>query len=127
MHIIRFCIISLYPFIVEDSDSRLKKNARPRLHELDMVECGGRSLHVISSVKHRWEKLAIHLHFDSGRITSIGWNSRNNSHEACMSVFSQWLGDVGGSRQPVTWATIVEVCKEIGFGKLSEDLESILD
>ena len=99
----------------------------PRLHLLDLVECNGKTLRVIKSAASKWEKLATHLYFDSNRIRSIGWHSHCQPEEACASVFSAWLGGVEGTRQPITWATIVKVLAEIDLGNLSKELKSILD
>ena len=120
------CII-LYPFTVKGSNAELKENTVPRLHELDMIECNGKKLKVIESAASKWEKLAIHLKFDSSRISSIGWNSQFKTKDACMSVLSEWLGGVKGSRQPTTWATLVKVLEEADLGDLSKELKSVLD
>ena len=99
----------------------------PRLHELDRVERNGKTVKVVESAACKWEKLATHLYFNPSRIRSIGWNSQFEPEDACMSVFSEWLGGVQGSRQPVTWATLVEVLEEVGLGHLSKELKSVLD
>lgn len=117
----------LFPFTARDSNAELKEDAVPRLHELDMVEYNGKKLKVIESAAPKWEKLAIHLNFDSSRICSIGWNSQFKMKDACMSVLAEWLGGVRGSRQPTTWATLVKALKEVDLDDLSKELKSILN
>ena len=53
-------------------------------------------------------------------------NAHFRAEEACRSVFSIWLGGREGLREPKTWATVVNVLKEVDLGVLSDDLNSIL-
>ena len=80
---------------------------------------------MISNAAYRWEQVAKLLHIDSNVIRSIGWNSRSRPEDTCTSVLAIWLG--GGLREPITWATLVEVLEEAHLGYLSNELKSVLD
>ena len=85
---------------------------------------------MISNAAYRWEQVAKLLHIDSSVIRSIGWNSRSRPEDACTSVLAIWLGGGlrgGGVREPITWATLVEVLEEAHLGYLSNELKSVLD
>ena len=46
--------------------------------------------------------------------------------DACIQMFSDWLVGGLGLREPITWATLIEVLIEAGLVDLAQDLEGII-
>ena len=106
--------------------SQLKRNGKPKEHELDRIDYNGKTIQVIASSKAKWERIATRLYFDGNTIEGIRRDTHYQVEQACTSVFSVWLGGREGLREPITWATVVAVLKEADLGVLSDDLNSVL-
>ena len=119
----RLCTISLLLHTL-GSTSQLKRNGKPELFDLDRIDYNGKTIQVIASSAFKWERIAMRLRFE-GEIESVDRDNRK-VEDACRSVFSTWLEGKEGLREPITWATVVAVLKEVGLGVLSDDLNSVL-
>ena len=101
------------------------KLRKPELHELDLLGGKVKTVHVIDSAAHKWDKLATRLYFKFDDIKRIEKDYSSQAVNACRQVMGEWLG--GKGREPVTWATLIKVLNEAGLSQLSADLEDILD
>ena len=105
----------------------LKRSDKPKLHELDLIEFGGKTVKVIDRSAADWEKVATRLYFNVSIIKSIRKNPNpQTAEERCAAVFEKWLEGADGLRKPLTWATVVTILKEADLGTLSEELDSVL-
>ena len=104
---------------------RLRLDACPKLHELDLIEDRGKEVRVIRDGASKWETIATRLHFDGGMITQIFNDSQNNMKRACQITFTIWLGGTSGQREPRTWDTVIKALREADLGQLAKDLETV--
>lgn len=105
----------------------LKRSAKPKLYELDLINCNGKKVRVIGRSAAKWEKVAMRLHFDGSAMEAIRRDSHFQTEQACRSVFKIWLEeDQEGLLDPRKWSTVVEILKEAGLGELSKELDSVL-
>ena len=104
----------------------LKRSAKPKLHELDLIDCNGKTVRVIGRSAAKWERIAMRLYFDGNTIDSVRRDSHYQTERACSSVFEIWLNGKEGLRTPREWSTVVKVLKEADLGELSKELDSVL-
>ena len=71
-----------------------------------------------------WEAMAIQLHFSQGLIDIVKKN--DGPEKAFDDMMKRWLNGTEGTRQPITWNTLLAVFREIDHITLATDLESIL-
>ena len=100
------------------------KSRKPALHKLDLLKDRDKTVKVIDSAAHKWETLAIRLHFKFADIKRIEKDCHFQTVDACRTVMGEWLE--GKGRVPVTWETLIKVLNESGLSELSKDLEDIL-
>ena len=81
---------------------------------------------VIEEVASQWEGLAYMLQFSSTIVKTIERDSAKDCIAACTEVLHQWVGGAEGTRQPVSWATLIECLRDCDFTVLASDLESAL-
>ena len=101
-----------------------KKQISIELHQLDLLTDNEKTVKIIDSVAHTWEKLALRLHFDGSDIARIKRDNTNDCIQACRTVFTEWLQ--GKGRRPGTWETLVEALREAGFIELANEVKTIV-
>ena len=97
---------------------------RPTLPLLTFMstKCGD-ALRIIQRIGQHYKKLGtLLLEDDTGAITEgiIAAHPRQPEH-ITDAIFAKWLNGTG--RQPVTWATLIAVLKEIDLEQLARDVE----
>ena len=98
----------------------------PHLHQLHVLKSGsGKVLEVKERGCAHWEETAIHLRFSPGLIATIK-KDNDKAGNAFDDMMTQWLNGTKGTRQPVTWRTLLTVLQEINHGVLAGDIKSIL-
>jgi len=81
-------------------------------------------LKVLTTVAHKWENVALALHFDFNVVKQIRQNCHYQTDQACREMFNQWLDGALGTREPRTWVTLLQVLeKETGNSELAKDLQ----
>ena len=114
---IAVCSIMVYSCVTDE---------RPTLAELNLLmDQGGRELRLIDRVAHKWRDLAVRLHFELFRIAAIGTDTRS-VRDACCRMFAEWVDGREGLREPVTWATLIQVLRETGLSNMAEALKEIM-
>ncbi len=79
-----------------------------------------------------WEDLYLILHptmpkdEKDAKITEIRKSSRRQDDEACREVLLVWLSGAT-NRNPVTWATLIGLLRDIEQEKLANELEAELN
>lgn len=80
---------------------------------------------VKESLCTRWENVAVHLNFSPGLIDII--RTENEGPEKIFDgMMKRWLNGTKGTRQPISWRTLLTVFRDIDQGVLAKDIENIL-
>jgi len=100
---------------------------KPKLYQLQCLQCQGRRVKIIENVAAKWEKVALALHFEGHTIQNI----RSDPHiqcidTACRVMLQKWLDGEGSQHQQVTWGTLMDALIDIGFVTLVKELQEIL-
>ena len=69
--------------------------------------------------------MAIQLRFSHGLIDTIDKNNKK-AEDAFDDMIQKWLDGAGGTREPITWRTLLTVFQEVERNVLAADLEKIL-
>ena len=114
------CSITVTPGV---RDAQLSD--RPTLPLLTFMptKCGG-ALRIIQRIGQHYKKLGrLLLEDDTGAITEgiIAAHPHQPEHIISDAILARWLDGTG--RQPVTWATLIAVLKEIDLMQLARDVE----
>ena len=86
----------------------------------------GRTVNVIEGVAAEWERLAYTLQFSPAVVKIVRHDNTQDCTAACVEVLYRWVGGAEGTRQPVSWATLIECLGDCDFSVLARDLESVL-
>ena len=95
----------------------------PTLPELLKFTCTyGRVINIPQEIGIKYLQFGILLLEDStgSRLKMIAHKHRENAEQINMEIFQEWL--IGRGKQPVTWATLVEVLRDIGLSVLAGDI-----
>ena len=99
---------------------------RPKFSQLIRLnDKEGRTVKLIEGVAAKWEQLAYILQFSSAVVRTVQRDT-NNCTAACEEVLYRWLNGSEGTRQPVSWATLIECLRDCDFIMLARDLENTL-
>ena len=60
---------------------------------------------------------------DGSRVETVAHKHSNDAERINIDILQQWL--TGRGKQPVTWATLVEVLRDIKFATLANDIEAV--
>ena len=83
-------------------------------------------MEIIKHIAAKWRKVGIHFNFDpTGYTIDLIEERRRADPEACCTdMMMEWLG--GRGRQPATWATLVEILRNVEFTVLANDVEQLV-
>ena len=81
---------------------------------------------MIEGVAANWEELAYALHFTPSIVRTIRRDNPQDSVSACEEILYQWMSGCEGTRQPVTWKTLMESLRDCDFSTLADDLTNAL-
>ena len=110
--------------VQEKQESSVSLDSAPKLHQLDLLECSGKSLKLIQSIAAKWEQIARRLYFDHHVIDIITKDCPQQAELACQSVLTRWLN--GEGRQPISWMTLITVLDEADLSSIAEDLKKFI-
>ncbi len=81
---------------------------------------------MMDEVSHKWDSLALSLHFEEHVIRTIARNYSSDCEGACRDMFGRWLD--GDHCQPATWETLIRaLCEtDVSFKPLVNRLVKIL-
>ena len=99
---------------------------RPTLPELLKFTCtNGRMISIPVEISTKYLQFGVLLLEDStgSRVETIAHEHRNNAKQINTEILQQWL--TGRGKQPVTWATLVEVLRNIEFRTLAYEIEAV--
>ena len=101
----------------------------PEVHQLMIMKHKGkegRTVKVIEEVAAKWEQLASALEFSSAVVRTVRRDNNQDCAAACEEVLRRWVGGAEGTRQPVSWTTLIECLRDCDFITLARDLEDVL-
>ena len=96
----------------------------PKLHQLEYLEHHSLTIKTINRVAAKWERVALHLHFEGYHIKIIERDCHYQSNSACRTMFTQWLE--GSGRGPRTWRTLIVALGEADLDDIAKDLRNVL-
>ena len=90
-----------------------------------MVGKSGKEIPIRDTIAFHWEDLYTHLNCSpeeaASKIEAIRENSRHEDGEACREVLLLWLSGAT-SRKPVTWATFINLLRDMKQVELADEL-----
>ena len=100
---------------------------RPKFSQLIRLnDKEGRTVKLIEGVAAKWEQLAYTLQFSSAVVRTVQRDTNQDCTAACEEVLYRWVSGAEGTRQPVSWATLIECLRDCDFRVLASDLEKVL-
>lgn len=108
-----------------------RKGDTPKPKQLiRLVGKSGKEILIRDTIANDWEELFMCMNFEladtvANTMETIQTNARHQVEDACREVLFMWLSGTSG-RQPVTWATFLEVLKLVNHESLAEDIRSEL-
>jgi len=100
---------------------------RPEVYQLMKLKGkNGRTVKVIEGVAAEWEQLAYTLKFSPAVVRNVRRDTTQDCTAACEEVLYRWVNGAEGTRQPVSWATLIECLRDCDFSVLARDLENAL-
>ena len=100
-------------------------HGRPTLAQLQRLKVSGRQdVRVIEQVAVKWDDVAVAMDFDPVGHTQTAINRDFGTvQEKCTETFKRWLQGVG-SKQPPTWAVLVEILRDCDFEHIATGIEA---
>ena len=94
-----------------------------------LVSKNGEQILICDHLAGNWEDLFLCLNFEPAEenqsmISVIKRNNAGKVEDACRDVLLKWLA--GGGRKPVTWATFIEVLRDMGESSLADKTKEAL-
>ena len=94
-----------------------------------LVSKNGEQILIRDQLARNWEDLFLCLNFEPAEenqsmISVIKRNNAGKVEDACRDVLLKWLA--GGGRKPVTWATFIEVLRDMGESSLADKTKEAL-
>ena len=96
---------------------------RPTLLKLTNFKTTSGSINVAERIGTNYKDFGIHLLEDvTGSITdAIEEECHHNSYKINIKIFQRWVE--GRGRKPITWATLIEVLRDIKLSTLADNIE----
>ena len=100
---------------------------KPKFRQLKRIKHDGKTLKIIQTVSTEWEDFAFNLEFPRSVVREVSEKYPQDEVSCCEEVVERWLEGEEGTRQPVSWATLIEAVKECeDMDTLATDIEKIL-
>jgi len=100
---------------------------RPEVYQLRRLKGKeGRTVKVIEGVAAEWEQLAYTLQFSPAVVRTVRRDTTLDCAAACEEVLYRWVNGAEGTRQPVSWATLIECLRDCDFIMLARDIRNVL-
>ena len=122
---------TLYPLLLPpthtNTHAHMRTDKRPTLLQLTLLKSpSGERVEIISTLAPDWKDFGIQLDFDdTGRtLDRIDREHPLRPIDCCTQMMREWLE--GRSRQPATWATLIDLLKCVHLNVLAEQVERML-
>ena len=100
---------------------------KPKYRQLRRLREGGKTLKIIQTVSTEWEDFAFNLEFPRSVVREVSEKYPQDEVSCCEEVVERWLDGEEGTRQPVSWATLIEAVRDCDdMDTLATDIENIL-
>ena len=99
---------------------------KPTLPELLKFNCtSGRVVNIPVQIATKYNQFGVFLLIDStgSRIETMAHKHSNDAERINTEILKEWL--TGRGKQPVTWATLVEVLRDIELSALASEIEAV--
>lgn len=101
-------------------------DSKPLPNQLRVLRSSsGEVVKVKERVCAQWRDVATQLSFSPGLMKTIRKNN-DGAEEAFDDMMERWLNGTEGTRQPLSWKTLLTVFQEIDHNVLASDLEKML-
>lgn len=100
---------------------------QPTLRQLMLLKSlSGKHVRIIDEIAAYWKYFGVYLDFDEMGYTldCIDRDHQSNVQLCCQQMMREWLN--GNSRQPATWATLIERLKVVGHCSLAKHVEDVV-
>ena len=86
------------------------------------------AVRVIEAVAPKWRELADCLGLNPSKIAVVGADYPLDCEGACRMILELWLRGDRGTREPVSWSTLIQALRETSptFEPLANELTDIL-
>ena len=104
----------------------LHPGTKPTLPELLKFTCtDGRVINIPVEIATKYVQFGAFLLVDTtgSRIETMAHKHSNDAERINMEILKEWL--TGRGKQPVTWATLVEVLHDVKLSTLACDIEAV--
>ena len=118
-----FCIVAAFNLSPSLSN---KVSTKPTLPELLKFKCtDGRVVNIPVEIATKYVQFGALLLDDQNgsRVKIIQHKNHNDAERINTEIFQEWL--TGRGKKPVTWATLVEVLRDIELAALAGDIETV--
>ena len=99
---------------------------KPSIQELlRFTRANGRVINIPVEIGCKYVQCGTFLLNDrtGSRVKIIAHKYLNDGELINTEILQQWL--IGGGKQPVTWATLVEVLRDVGLSTLAYEIEAV--
>ena len=97
----------------------------PTLPELLKFTCADKTINIVTEIGNKYEYFGTFLLEDNygQRVTSMESQHHSDSSKINTQILEEWLN--GRGKQPVTWATLVEVLCDAELFNLANDISRV--
>lgn len=97
----------------------------PTLPELLKFTCAGKTINIVKEIGNKYKYFGTFLLEDNygQKVTSMESQHHSDSSKINTLILEEWLN--GRGKQPVTWATLVEVLRDTELFNLANDISMV--
>lgn len=127
MHcIVSQCVVTLFFTTLIFNSSTLAD--RPKFQQLHYLKSSdGTIIRVVEQAAQEWERLSYALDFPRSTVNVVSRDNPQNAVGACGEILGKWLDGVEGTRQPISWNSLIDALKECDMNTLAVDLHNALN
>lgn len=100
---------------------------RPKFQQLHYLKRrDGTVIRVVEEAAQQWERLAYALNFPRSTVNVVSRDNPQNAVGACGEMLGRWLDGVEGTRQPISWNSLIDALCECDMDTFASDLHDVL-
>ena len=100
---------------------------RPKFQQLHYLKrSDGTVIRVVEEAAQQWERLAYALSFPRSTVNVVSRDNPQNAVGACGEILGRWLDGVEGTRQPISWNSLIDALRECDMITLAHDIHDVL-
>ena len=94
---------------------------KPSIEDLLNFKDGTSKINITSRISTKYFDFGIQLLHDFNYVKSLEQQYNRDSEKINTHILQKWLGGTG--RKPISWATLVDVLRDIQLGELADQIE----